>query len=186
MSAAPSIRFTNQQLQQFLDELKAAGAELNENPVNGTILADYILRHKLEPTVENLHKAKDALVTALDWKVAPKQKPVPGSKPFIEQKKSAIASENDFAAKVREGEARDAKQKADEASQRQTENLIENYLPVSNGRIQHGKRANGQERLREAVQQCRKRGDSWQSIAKKVEAKIQSLYAEDQRSAERL
>jgi hypothetical protein len=179
------IKFSKQELEQFMEELKPA--VLANNELNGTVLGDYLGRHKMEPTVANLHKACAALVTALAWQVPPKPKASPSAKPFLEQQKSAIKEERAFLEKKHAAEKKEAQAKADEASIAQAKRLIAAYTPItSSGRAAYGEMGERQTQWTNDLNSAIARKIDLQVFVKNLNTEIQARYMQFEAQRERM
>jgi hypothetical protein len=110
----------------------------------------------------------------------------PEQKMFLEDTRTS-GDVNEFADKVRAAEKKDEQGKKDVASQKQIGELISSYLPMTrNGQIDYAKQSAQAEKMRNAVQECAKRGESWQMIAQRLNVTIQNLYEKEEKSRERV
>jgi hypothetical protein len=183
---------TAEQQQHFISTMTEFGkailpAKLADTHRNGYLLTNWLSTQGLDISVENLKKAANAQLSLLEWEVEPAKLAArkENSKPNLSQ--STREAENDFAAKVRAGEAADAKKKIDAANLRQTELAIAAYSPVDpmGQRIAYGKQESLQKFLRESVEKFKGKYTT-DGILKWVKQQIADAYSADEKSRERV
>jgi hypothetical protein len=149
-------------------------------------VSNYMLEQKMEPTPENFVLAYTRLYKSLRWKVKPAALIRDESAHRPATITPAQTQQNDFSARVREGEARDAKKKADQEAFKRIESAIAAYTPVERGRIMYAKQSEQQTRLRQYVAQQVGRNADPAGILTQVEKEISRLYSEAERKAEKI
>ena len=105
-------------------------AVLKNTHRNGRLLAEYVQEQNLPQTAESFYLAANAIYRTLEWHVPPKKLVLEQESGKGMKLTSAQSSENEFASKVRAGEAADAKAKLDAASIKQCRHLIAGYTPL--------------------------------------------------------
>jgi hypothetical protein len=189
---------TQSTMQQVLAALAVAQVRIKpaviaDTPANGLALSKYLHENNLAPTAENFYTAIKALVNvpgSLTWVVKPAKLVAMEQNERPAVSKSAQESEAEFGAKLRAGEAADAKAKADEASIKQAKDLISSYNPTTNTRsgptYDARERIDRQAEWTAALNQAISQKSNLQEFAKTLAAAIQKRYADRERASERM
>lgn len=165
-----------------------APARLANTHANGAVLEAERQRLGLPVTVEAFVKIVKAILfeNRLTWAVEPAQLKAQKANTAI-QNKNVKPDVDAFAAKVKAGEAADAKAQQDAKYEKETASLIANYLPINSaGRIAYGAQASHQKRISDWVTASKARGVSAEAIFKAVQNEINRLYSVAEKSAERV
>jgi hypothetical protein len=170
-------------------------AQLSESVVdaerNGVILSNYMASQEppLPPTTDGFHQAIRGCFQKLRWKVKP-AKLVAEEENAAKYRIKSASSENDFAAKVKAGEAADAQKKLDEASIRQAKSLIASYLPIRNTPrgdvVDYGDQSKMQAEWNARLNQAIAGELNLQTFTEKLATTIREKYIARERAKERV
>jgi len=170
-------------------EKRLLPAKLKPSVENYTFIEMALRERGLPRTSENMMKVANAFLQQLDWEKAPAKLVAmrAGSKPFLEQQKSAVKEENTFVDKVRAGEKADAYQKAQKDAERQIELLISNFMPVNKrGAIDYALQERVQKSLQQQFEKHKKNGADLTKVAEATSNEIQRVYRELEKASERV
>jgi len=170
-------------------EKRLLPAKLKATVANYTTIEMALRERGLSHTSENMMTVAKALLQQLDWEKAPAKLVAmkEGSKPFLEQQKSAVKEESTFVAKLRAGEKADAYQKAQKDAERQIELLISNFMPVNKrGAIDYALRERVQKSLQQQFATHKKNGADMAKVVEATAHEIQRVYRELEKASERV
>lgn len=160
------------------DWAKAKGYNVGEL-ANGdpSVLAEILFRAASDDTV----------ITALDWQIKPAKLKLMEENGRAPIQKSASKSENEFADKVKQGEAKDKSAKAEADAQRQINELVDSVQFIGrDGRVSYAKTNEVKQRIIAYVKQQEAAKASLVTVAATVAKFLRDSYEEDEKEKERV
>jgi hypothetical protein len=191
-----SVTFTPEQ-QQIMDQFNEAKgrmkpALLADSHLNGALISNYIRENALAPTADNFYAAVNALVGSLQWDVKPAklraQKNANPNAPLTEKTawKEKLESEAARITNTKTVEEAAARKKADDASIKQSRDLISGYNPIKKGRYDAAEREEMQKKWTAALEKEIANNGNLQTFAQALSAVIQKRYDDREKASERL
>jgi hypothetical protein len=177
----------NAAVKELKKRLGKHGVAFDESDDNALHLANYVKKNGLDfGNPDHLEQAYRALapkglLTFVPGKEPASLKPKTG----VERQEPAWAEEGKRTKLRDEQAAKDAEAKAEEEARQNVESIISSYMPTDHRRgvIAYGKKAAWEEAARKLVAKFRKKGHTWQEIARWAKKELDAQYKRDENKA---
>jgi hypothetical protein len=188
MSTAPSA---SPEVLAVIKEFKGRllPAKLKDTVMNGQLLAVWCNVHKGGvASAENMYEATKSIYASLEWDVPPAVLVRDQNEQKVNVVVPAFRQNDEFAAKIKAGEAADALKAKREDNLKKCRAAVSSFLPIDRrGHVLYGKKAEVEKLLNEYLdRQFANPNIDSTDVLGKVAAYIQDQYAALEKSGERL